>query len=58
MQRKSPLVLLGKLEWGTERKHRQLTRKSGIKIGCQCLDYLVALATEHRGVVKIGVHRP
>ena len=43
VQGERALVLLGKFKWGAERKNRQFTRKSGIKIGCQCVDYLVAM---------------
>ncbi|SPE22435.1 hypothetical protein SBA2_100030 [Acidobacteriia bacterium SbA2] len=46
VQRKSALVLLGKLQWSAERKHRHLARKSGIKISCQCLNHLVAMTPE------------
>ena len=58
VQRKRALVLRGKFNRSTERKNRQLTRSSGFKIGCQCLDDLVAMAPEQLGVVRIRMHRP
>ena len=58
VQRKSALVLLGEFQRGAERKNRQLTRLSGIKVGCQGFDHLVAVAPEHLGVVRVDAHTP
>jgi hypothetical protein len=40
------LVFLGEFERGVEGKNGQFTRKGGIKISCQCIDYFVAIAPE------------
>jgi hypothetical protein len=42
----SVLVFPGEFERGTERKNGQFTRKGGIKISGQCVDYFVAIAPE------------
>jgi hypothetical protein len=46
VQRERVLVFLREFEWGVVRKNGQFTRKGGMKISCQCIDYLVAIAPE------------
>jgi hypothetical protein len=40
------LVFLREFERGVVRKNGQFTRKGGMKINAQCIDYFVAIAPE------------